>query len=82
MKRSLSEKYLAVETPEVWITLEEQHPRITEHCRCGLNFPLPAAQFEFVGRRVVLNLFTRRERILAHRRGRRVSDSMPPAERR
>ena len=78
----LSEKYLAVETPEVWITLEEQHPRIAQHCRCGLHFPFPAAQFELVGRRVVLNLFTRRERILARRRGRRVSDSVPPAERR
>jgi hypothetical protein len=30
----------------------------------------------------VLNLFTRRERILARRRGRRVSDPVPPAERR
>src|ERR1700693_5694473 len=64
----LSEKYLAVETPEVWITLEEQHPRIAQHCRCGLHFPFPAAQFELVGRRVVLNLFTRPERLLARRR--------------
>ncbi len=37
-----------------------------------------------IGRKLTLNgiLFTRRERILARRRGRRVSDSVPPAERR
>src|ERR1700722_5890713 len=29
----LGEKHLAIETPEVWITLEEQHPRITQHRR-------------------------------------------------
>jgi hypothetical protein len=75
-------KYPAIETPEVWITLEEQHPRIAQHRRGGLHLALLAAQFEFVGRRVVLNLLTRRERILARRRGRRVADSVPPAERR
>src|SRR5438105_6264805 len=82
VSQRLSEKNLAVETPEVWITLEEQHPRVTQDSRCGLHLPLLAAQFEFVGRCVVLNLFTRRERILPRRRRRRVADSMPPAERR
>jgi hypothetical protein len=76
----LGQKYLTVETPEVWITLEEQHPRIAQHRRGGLHLALLAAQFEFVGRRVVLNLFTGRERILARRRWRRVPDSMPSAE--
>src|SRR5450432_388750 len=72
----LREKHLTVETPEVGITLEEQHPRIAQHCRCGLHLALLAAQLELVGRRVVLNLFTGRERILARRRWRHVADSM------
>src|SRR6266496_6171664 len=42
----LGEKHLAVETPEVWITLEEQHPRIAEHRRGGLYLAFSAAQFE------------------------------------
>ena len=78
----LSEKYLAVETPEVWITLEEQHPRIAQHRRCGLHLALLAAQLELVGRRVMLNFLAGRKIILARRRGRRVADSVPPAERR
>src|SRR5471030_907593 len=78
----LGEKHLAVETPEVWITLEEQRPRIAQHRRCSLHLALLAAQLELVGRCVVLKFLARRERILARRRGRRVSDSVPPAERR
>jgi hypothetical protein len=53
----IGEKHLAVETPEVWVTLEEQHPRIAQHRRCSLHFAFPAVQFELVRRRVVLNLF-------------------------
>src|SRR5450631_4495609 len=41
----LGKKYLAVETPKVWITLEEQHPRVTQDSRRGLHLALLAAQF-------------------------------------
>src|ERR1700693_1518391 len=75
----LGEKHLAVETPKVWITLEEQHPRIAQHRRRGLHPAFLAAQFEIVGRRVMLNFLARRKIILAHRRWRRVSDYVPPA---
>jgi hypothetical protein len=78
----IGEKHFAVETPEVGVTLEEQHSRVTQDSRSGLHFLFPAAQFEFVRRRVVLNLFAGRERRLSRRRWRRLSDSMPPTERR
>src|SRR5580698_11673300 len=69
MKRSASVRNTLQSKRRKFGTLEEQYPRIAKHCRCGLHFPFPAAQFELVGGRVVLNLFTRRERILARRRG-------------
>src|ERR1700689_4815704 len=40
----LGEKYLAVETPEVGITLEEQHPRVTQDSRRGLHLALLAGK--------------------------------------
>jgi hypothetical protein len=78
----IGEKHLTVETPEVGVTLEEQHSRVTQDGRSSLHFPFPAAQFEFVRRRVVLNLLAGREPILARRCWRCISDPMPPAERR
>src|SRR5450432_2908119 len=30
----IGEKHLAVETPEGWVALEEQHPRVTQDRRC------------------------------------------------
>jgi len=48
------EKHLAVETPEVGITLEEQHARVTQDSRSRLHLAFPAAQFELVRRRVML----------------------------
>src|SRR6266571_980084 len=51
----LDEKHLAVETPEVWITLEEQHPRITQYRRGGLHLAFLAREFELVRRRVMLH---------------------------
>src|ERR1035438_9398414 len=77
----LSEKHLAVETPEGGVALEEQHARVAQHRRRGVHLAFPAVQFELMRRRVVLHLLARRKIILARRCRRRVSDSMPPAER-
>ena len=76
----LVEKYLAVKTPEGGIALEEQHPRIAQHRRGGLYPAFLAAQFELVGRRVVLQFLAGRKVILSRRRGWRVADSVPPTE--
>src|SRR5207245_10643219 len=73
----IGEKYLAVETPEDWVALEEQHPRIAQHRRGRLHLALLAAQLEFMGRRVMLHLLAGRNIILAARRRRRASDSVP-----
>src|ERR1035438_6874948 len=78
----VGEKDLAVETPEGGVALEEQHPRIAQHRRCGLYPAFLASEFKVVGRGVMLNLLTRRKIILARRCWRRVADPMPPAERR
>ena len=78
----LGEKHFAVETPKGWITLEEQHPRIAQHRRGGLHPAFLAGEFELVRRRVMLQFLAGRKVILARRRWRRVSDSVPPAERR
>jgi hypothetical protein len=78
----IGEKHLAVESPEGGVALEEQHPRIAQHGGSGLHPALLGAQFEIVGRRVMLHLLAGRKIILARRRWRRVSDSVPPAERR
>jgi hypothetical protein len=78
----IGEKHFAVETPEGGIALEEQHPRVAQHRRRGLHLAFLAAQLELMRRRVVLHLLARRKIILARRRWRRVSDAMPPAERR
>jgi hypothetical protein len=77
----VGEKDLAVEASERGITLEEQHPRIAQHRRCGLHPAFLASEFEIVGRGVMLHLLTRCKIILTRRRGRRISDAVPPAER-
>src|SRR5580704_14291382 len=46
----LGQKYLAVETSEGRIALEEQHPRITQNRRRRLHLSFPFAQFDFVWR--------------------------------
>jgi hypothetical protein len=76
------EKHLAVETPEGGVALEQQHPRIAQHRRCSLHLAFLAAQFELVGRRVMLHLLAGRKIIPARRRWQRVADSVPAAERR
>src|SRR5580704_13501054 len=76
------EKDLAVETPEGGIALEKQHPRIAQYRRGGLHSALFTAQFQIVGRRVMLHLLARRKIIAPRRHWRCVADSVPPAERR
>src|ERR1039458_235832 len=82
VSQRIGEKYLAVETPEGGVALEKQHPRIAQHRRCRLHLSFPAAQFDFVRRSIMLELLARRKIILAGRYWRRVSDAVPPAERR
>src|ERR1700722_326492 len=53
------QKNLAVEALECRITLEEQHPRVTQHGRRGLHSPLLSRQFDVVRRGVVLYLLAR-----------------------
>jgi hypothetical protein len=76
----IGEKDLAVEPLVCRIALEEQHARVAEHCRGSLHFPLPAAQFEFMRRSIMLRLFTGLEVILACRDRCCLPDPMPAAE--
>src|SRR6516225_9223217 len=75
------QKYLAVETLERRITLEEQHARIAQHGRSGLHLAFLAGQFQLMRRGVVLKLGSGWELIVTRWYGRRVSDSMPAAKR-
>jgi hypothetical protein len=48
------------------ITLEKQHPRITEYGGSGRHLALLAAQFDFVRGGIVLHLLTGSEVVAAH----------------
>ena len=76
----IGEKHLAVEALKGGRDLKEQHARITEHGRGGLRFILPAADFHFVRRSVVLHFHAGLEVILARGYNRRLPDSLPAAE--
>ena len=58
-----------------------KHARVTEHCRGGLRFILPAAHFHFMRRRVMLHFHAGLEVILARRYRRRLPDALSAAER-
>ena len=77
----IGEKHLAVEALKGGVDLKEQHARITEHCRGGLRFILPAAHFHFMRRRVVLHLHAGLEMVLARGHNRRLPDALSAAER-
>src|SRR5580692_591206 len=76
----LGQKNLAVETLEGWIQLEEQHVRVTQHCRGSLYLAPLAAQFNLMWRRVVLNFFAGEKAIASRRHLRHLTDAIAPAE--
>ena len=78
---SIGEKHLAVEALKGGRDLKEQHARITQHSRGGLRFILPAADFHFMRRCVVLHFHAGLEVILARGHNRRLPDALPAAER-
>jgi len=77
----IGEKHLAVESLKGGVDLKEQHARVTEHGRGSLRFILPAADFHFMRRGVVLHFHAGLEVILARGHNRRLPDALPAAER-
>ena len=79
--QGVGEEQLAGEAVEARVVLEEQHARVAQDQAGGLDAPVPTGQEHIVRRRVVLHLLAPIEVILASRLGRRVTDSVVPAER-
>ena len=77
----LGEKDLAIEPLEGGLNLEEQHPRITQHRRCGLRFVLPSGHRYFMRRGVVLHLDAGFKLIAARGHDGLLPDALPAAER-
>jgi len=77
---SVGQKDFAVKPLERRVTLKEQHPRITQHGRGGLDVTLLAADFGLVWRGVVLHLLCRLEVIMAGGDFGRLPDATTPAE--
>src|SRR5208282_687553 len=76
----VGEKHFAVETLKGGIDLKEQHPRVTQHSRCGLRLAFLAGDGNFVRRRVVLHLFTGFEGVAAGGHDGLLSDTLAAAE--
>jgi len=57
--QSLGQEDLAVEALECRVALEEQHPRVAEHGRCGLRRALLSGDLDQMRRCVMLQLLTR-----------------------
>src|SRR6516225_6682297 len=75
----LGQKHLAIEALKTWIALEKQHPRITQNRRGGLHLALLSGQLELVRRRVMLELLSGLEGVLAYRFSHGLPDPVPTA---
>src|SRR5262249_24919689 len=76
----LGQEDFAVETLERRVTLKEQHPRVTQHGRGGLDVALLAGDFGLVRRSVMLQFFSGLEVIVAGSDLRLWTDAMASAE--
>ena len=74
------EKDFAVEALERCVALKEQHARVAQHPRGSLHFAFLPAEFEFMGRSIVLQFLAGREVVLPYGLLRRFGEAMPTAE--
>jgi len=80
--KRVGQEDLAGKTREGGITLEEEHPRVAQDERRGLDALLDPADRRAMGRGIVLHLLPDREVVLADGRRWRMADPMAPAKRR
>ena len=81
LDQRIGQEELAVEAPEPGGTLEEQHPRITQHGRRGLDLACLAIDDGLMGRGVVLHLLARLEVVSPGGDLRLLADAVAAAER-